>query len=319
MTVPGLVAGRVPVRLRDRGEFVRALPEVPRREVHAGLVADGPRSLPSLIRTTAPRWRAAAMVSDVSWLARCCDPPGRRQRGVPLRPGHTASSGSSTISSIAAVSSPELTRAASSASCSASPRWGASGSLIGGYQRPSGPCRHPARCSLTPPGYSSTPDRSQTSHRRDTRSMRTTLAPLTPSLLDPPIRVTDWLAVEQGVRRDRTGNPSGNATGNGSCRPVPSCPHPRTMLPPSALLRLGCTRPRRAPPRFPPLRSPRSLRVGGGEATAARWPPGRPGPCAVMCDTVRDQNRDRFRDRGARRSHSPSRWETPRRATRVVT
>ncbi len=90
----------------------------------------------------------------------------------------------------------------------------------------------------------------------------------------PRAEVTDWLAAEQGVRRDRTGN----ATGNGSCRPVPSGPGAPTMLPPS-LRSVGL------PPRP-------SAGLGSRPAAPAGWPPGRPGPCPGTCDTGRDRTRD---------------------------
>jgi hypothetical protein len=93
--------------------------------------------------------------------------------------------------------------------------------------------------------------------------------------------VTDWLAAEQEVRRD----PTGNATGNEPCHRVPSGPGVPTMLPPS-LRSVG----------LPPLRSLRSLRVGVEASRTSVMAAVTAGPCPGTCDTGRDRTRDRSRD-----------------------
>ncbi len=134
--------------------------------------------------------------------------PGGPTRATSL--AQTTSAGSSTSSLISAVSAPEFTSAATSASrphlSGAAPgRWS-----IGGYQRPSGPCRHPGRRS------SSTPRRyARASLQRDERprapSLDRRLARLSPrgvlTPFDRPITITEPRVVTDLQPRCVTGAP----------------------------------------------------------------------------------------------------------------
>ncbi len=305
MTVPGLVAGRVPRCATRSGEFVRALPEVPRRP------GRGWAAVVAFADFARPRQMAGGgdgLGRVVVWLDDCrraddnveCPRPGTR----------TASSGSSTISSMARWRALRSSRARRSRPVDPGRRGPASrGHRSGRTTAHQDPAANQgstlSHTETVPP--TSRPRRPPTHTRIPTNDLSAPHEAL--GRIDRPMN-DQRSGSQTGSRPSRAfpgpdRNPYGNVTRNGSCRLVSSCPH-ATDAP--AL--------RFAPVGLPPSVS-RLLRVGvkaAGERAAHR-------DDGTVCGKMRhgrDRNRDRIGMRCAMKSLPPP-CETPRPTTRAMT